>query len=413
METHWHFDSLTLAQCERLLLAAALRAPRFLCCLLLLLPPLTFAQGKCRSGNALKSARSGHTATLLQDGRVLVVGGRGSDATTELLSVELYEPKTNKWSAAAPLGLGRAGHTATLLDDGRVLVTGGTGQDATDGGHRYVALTSVELYDPKTNRWSAGPPMKDARNWHTATRLDDGRVLVVGGAREMRQHLSSTELFTPDAGSWASAAPLAEARCLHQAVNVPGGVLVVGGRSNKGDKDTGYGRPLGSTERYDAAAGTWSRAPELTEPRQYHAVVPQAEGHTLVVCGAAPTMLTNQTEWLGPQATEWKESAQNPPLGRAHHTATVLPSGDVLVIGGETSEAVDSDLVQRLDVKLERWCVAGELKASRKKHTATLLKNGKVLVVGGTSAGIPESTAELCEVTAGACTEPPGPTLGF
>jgi Kelch motif/Galactose oxidase, central domain len=378
-----------------------------------LLPLFGFAQGKCRSAGALEAARSGHTATLLQDGRVLVVGGRGSDATTELLSVELYQPKTNRWSAAASLSLGRAGHTATLLDDGRVLVTGGTGQDSTDGGHRYVALTSVELYDPRSNTWSAGAPMKDARNWHTATRLDDGRVLVAGGAREMRQHLRSAELFTPDAGTWAPAAPLAEARCLHQAVNVPGGVLVVGGRSNKGDRDTGYGGPLASVERYDAAANTWSAAPELTEPRQYHAVAQQAEGHTLVVCGAAPTLLTNQTEWLGPSATEWKEGAQNPPLGRAHHTATVLPSGDVLVIGGETSEAVDSDLAQRLDVKRERWCVAGQLKASRKKHTATLLKSGKVLVVGGTSAGIPEADAELCEVTAGACTEPPGPTLGF
>jgi N-acetylneuraminic acid mutarotase len=129
-----------------------------------LLPLFGFAQGKCRSAGALEAARSGHTATLLQDGRVLVVGGRGSDATTELLSVELYQPKTNRWSAAASLSLGRAGHTATLLDDGRVLVTGGTGQDSTDGGHRYVALTSVELYDPRSNTWSAGAPMKDARN---------------------------------------------------------------------------------------------------------------------------------------------------------------------------------------------------------------------------------------------------------
>jgi N-acetylneuraminic acid mutarotase len=124
-------------------------------------------------------------------------------------------------------------------------------------------------------------------------------------------------------------------------------------------------------------------------------------------------MLTNIAEWLGPGAAEWKQSANNPPLGRAHHTATVLASGDVVVIGGETSEAVDSALVQRLEVRQERWCVAGELRAPRKKHTATLLGSGKVLVVGGTSAGIPESTAELCEQSKGVCVEPPGPTLGF
>jgi hypothetical protein len=374
-----------------------------------------FAQGKCRPAGDLNAPRSAHTATLLQDGRVLVVGGRGSDATTELKSAELFDPKTSKWKAAAALAIGRAGHTATLLQDGRVLVTGGTGSDQQGGGSRYVALTSVELYDPKTNSWKSAAPMKDARNWHTATLLADGRVLVVGGAREMRQHLASAELYLPAEDAWKPAPPMAEARCLHLALAVEGGALVLGGRNNKTDKDTGYGKPIGTCERYDAARNTWSAAPEMTDARQYHAAVSLPDGRPFVIGGAAPTLLTNLTEWLGPQDTEWKQPEHSLTMGRAHHTATLLPSGEVLVIGGETPEAVDSALVQRFEPKAERWCVAGQLRASRKKHTATLLPSGKVLVVGGTSAGVPEPTAELCETVAksGSCTEPPGPTLGF
>src|SRR5207302_6361926 len=85
--------------------------------------------GKFRPAGALATARSGHTATLLQDGRVLVVGGRAFDGLTELSAVEIYEPKTNQWRKTAPLSAGRSGHTATLLKDGRVLVAGGTAHD--------------------------------------------------------------------------------------------------------------------------------------------------------------------------------------------------------------------------------------------------------------------------------------------
>lgn len=371
------------------------------------------AQGRFRAAGQLFEARVGHTATLLADGRVLVVGGRGADATVELHSAELYDPRASRWSRAGALAAGRAGHTATLLPDGRVLVTGGTGHDDADGGHRYVALASAELYEPRANRWRPAAPMGEARNWHSATLLADGRVLVAGGAREARQHLASAELYDPARDGWAPAAPLLEARCLHQVVAVDGGVLVVGGRSNKGDRDTGYGRPLASAERYEAAAGVWRAAPELSEEKQFHAAVALADGRVLVVAGAAPTMLTNLAEWLSPGGAGWTLAEASLSLGRAHHSASALPSGDVLVVGGETADEVDSDLAQRLDAKTARWCVAGKLQASRKKHTATVLPGGQVLVVGGTSAGLPERLAERWEPAKGACVEPPGPSLEF
>ena len=88
---------------------------------------------------SLNTARSGHTATLLSDGRVLVAGGYGIGGL--LASAELYDPATGNWSITGSLNTARSAHTATLLTDGRVLVVGGW-----DGGSNKLA--SAELYDP-------------------------------------------------------------------------------------------------------------------------------------------------------------------------------------------------------------------------------------------------------------------------
>lgn len=125
--------------------------------------------------------RAGHTATLLPDGRVLIVGGynwtwddEGSAIVTYLRSAEMYDPAIDEWSAAGSLWAARAQHTATLLLDGRVLVIGG--QDATE------THSSAEIYDPGTGVWRWVTRMNLARSRHSATCLPSGQVLVAGGA---------------------------------------------------------------------------------------------------------------------------------------------------------------------------------------------------------------------------------------
>ena len=122
----------------------------------------------------MSTPRRNHTATLLDDGRVLVTGGGFGVA-----SAELYDPGTNTWSAAPSMSVIRGVHTATLLSDGRVLVTGGdTGIDD--------HMESAQLYDPATNTWSAAPSLNRYRISHTATLLSDGAVLVTGGDVQRR-----------------------------------------------------------------------------------------------------------------------------------------------------------------------------------------------------------------------------------
>ena len=115
----------------------------------------------------LSEGRWGHTATLLEDGRVLVVGGQQTE-TPALATAEIYDPSSKAWSSAGVMAEAHGeGHTATLLKDGRVLVVGGS--------------STVEVYDPSAGTWSSTGGMAKGRLWQTATLLGDGRVLVAGG----------------------------------------------------------------------------------------------------------------------------------------------------------------------------------------------------------------------------------------
>jgi hypothetical protein len=115
---------------------------------------------------------------------VLVAGGRGGDATATLASTELFDPKTSVWLPGPPMTSPRAGHTGTLLDDGRVLVVGGTAP-ARDGTPRLEALDSAEVFDPKTKAWRAVGALADARNSMAEVRVVGSARQAVGSARQV------------------------------------------------------------------------------------------------------------------------------------------------------------------------------------------------------------------------------------
>lgn len=388
---------------------------RALAAVVVLLASLAGAQGRVARAGALAEPRLHHTATLLADGRVLVVGGRGADGLTTLASCELFEPKKMRWSRCASLGTARSHHAATRLLDGRVLVTGGTNHDASAGQNRFVALASAELYDPARDAWAPVAAMADARNGHTATLLLDGSVLVVGGAREQRVHLASVERYEPAKDAWRAEKPLAVPRWLHAAVRTSDGqVVVVGGRSNAGEGGKGPGVSIADVERFEPQAAAWTTLPSMSEPRQRTAVVAlPADGGVVVIGGQTATSSTNYAETWTPGLAEWEPFQNHLSMSLSGHTGTQLPSGDLVVTGGEPPNAVDTTRVQRWLAATKEWCLAGELRAGRKHHSATLLDDGRVLVVGGTSSGLPEPSAELWTSTKGRCVDPPGLQLGW
>ena len=124
--------------------------------------------------------RSHFAAVLLQNGKVLVMGGNNPAGYAGILTTaELYDPYTTKWTQTGPMEIGRSDFTATLLADGRVLVAGG-GDNTT------------EIYDPISGTFQMGPSMTEARVSQTATLLQDGRVLVAGGNTD-----TASEMYQP------------------------------------------------------------------------------------------------------------------------------------------------------------------------------------------------------------------------
>ena len=125
------------------------------------------------------------------------------------------------WVTTGRLGTTRQFHTATLLPSGKVLVAGGE--------HNGSSLSSAELYDPATGSWSRTGRLGTARSFHTATLLPSGKVLVAGGEGSSGS-LNSAELYDPATGSWSSTGRLDTARSSHTATLLPSGkVLVAGG----------------------------------------------------------------------------------------------------------------------------------------------------------------------------------------
>ena len=143
---------------------------------------------------ALKAARSSHTATVLKDGRVLVVGGFSPDG--ELDSAEIYHPSAGTWSTATPLDRPRTIHAAALLPDGQVLVAGG--QVGSSGSVLSSTLQSATLYDPAADTWRPAADMATPRTGHSATTLASGKVLIVGGLNPSGA-IADTELFSLEA----------------------------------------------------------------------------------------------------------------------------------------------------------------------------------------------------------------------
>jgi len=277
---------------------------------------------RVRAIRPMTAPRLDHTATPLADGRVLIVGGYDG---AYLASAELFDPETQQFTRTGSLSEGRSGHTATRLRDGRVLVVGGVG-------HGWSFLASAELYDPETERFEPAGSMAVPRESHTATLLDDGRVLVVGGHRGRRAAMevyASAEAYDPSRGAFVPAGSLATPRHKHDAIAFEGGrVLVIGG-ADRTDR-----RHYQTTEIYDPARGAFAAGPAMAS-RRYKirgTAVALPDGAVLVGAGA------RTVEVLDPARLRFRSATGEIGEGYAFATATALPGGDVVIVGGYDEE---------------------------------------------------------------------------
>jgi hypothetical protein len=229
-----------------------------------------------RTGSPQK-ARAGHTATLLADGHVVVVGGfrLGDGAPKTIRSAEVWDPVSGTFSPTDPLAEARYGHSATLLPDGRVLVVGGV--DAGDSGVEIRA--SAEAWDPAAGTFSPAGALPDGRVNHSATLLSDGRVLIVGGVGNGWAGLpASALLWDPATESFSPTGALESARSGHTATSLPdGSVLIVGGG--------GEGGVLRSAEIWDPTTIAFRPAGSLAKGRTDHTATLLVDGRVLIAGG--------------------------------------------------------------------------------------------------------------------------------
>jgi len=365
---------------------------------------------RSRLVDPLPRARSHHVAVRLRDGQVLVAGGQGAyhseyDDQEPLASALVFDPASASWRSVAPMAVARREPVAALLPDGRVLVAGGesgTPDEAPivevfapeEGAwrpysaprHRPSALEALpdgrvlalndpivgqlrtEILDPVTTRWSEMPLASTLNRIGGHVGLGELGVLVFS--------FLQVERFDGGLGRWAQAAPPPANMTSPTATLLPDGTVLFVGSVQ-----------AGRAYRYDPVADRWSAAGYSEHVHHGHASVLLADGRVLLTGGNLDGGLDGEadrvTELFDPGSGSWTASWPAP-LGRDQHTATVLPSGAILLVGGMRSAG--GGFTRRPAVvapDLTRWVATDPQPTEVIFHAATALEDGRVLVTGG------------------------------
>ena len=211
--------------------------------------------------------RSDHSAVLLNDGRVLVIGG--NDGPNWIKQSEIYDPLTDRWTLAAQLPVGRTRFTAVTLPDGSVLVAGGLMQPA-------PATDTTLLYDPATDSWSNGPRMQARRAIYAAVTLANRDILFIGGQEDGS---NSAERYDVRLHQFVYAGTLASPRMFGQAAALDDGTVVYAG--GIGIPARGFATTT-DVERWDPRTNEWTASAPLNVGRAGGAIVATAGGVYLI-----------------------------------------------------------------------------------------------------------------------------------
>ena len=339
--------------------------------------PSSTGSGSIVSGAEMMQPRSGHTATLLPDSRVLIAGGmrRNQDFYR---SAELFDPRTGRFFATGEMQIGRVGHVAVLLRSGKVLIAGGwVGHGVTD---------EAELYDPASGKFTAIGHMLTGRGRPEATLLRDGNVLITGGGANTDgpgSTITSAEIFDVATLKFRATGSMHFARIAHTATLLSDGrVLVVGGRGSEVNA---------SAEIYDPQTGAFSQTGHLIVARYKHTAGLLPDGRVLIAGGSDDRDwhgTLNSAEIYDPQRGTFSSTASlHDARFKLPDEAVRLRSGQLLIAGGNRQAELYDERTGKFAV------VGGDTGDSRHYMSETLLSDGRVLLAGG-YAYSPEATAQ-------------------
>jgi WD40 repeat protein len=331
------------------------------------------------SGSTLSDLRTGHTATLLPSGKVLIVGGYGDSLPTN--DAELFDPVTGTFAATGPINYPRNEPTATLLPNGTVLIAGGE--------FYGVEVAEAEIYDPASGTFNFNYNyMNTARTGHTATLLPNGTVLIAGGITNYGNDLvQNAEIYDPGYGGFSTIGGLNYPRWDSTATLLPNGtVLIAGGTTFNGMVVT----TLLTAEVYDPGSYSFTPTGSLNTGRERPTATLLANGAVLIAGGwdrgpNPPNIHTfySSAELYSPSGGTFTQTTGSMSAGRTLHTATLLPNGKVLISGGYTDGSGALSGSELYDPTSQTFSSAGSMNHARMSHTATLLADGKVFISGG------------------------------
>ncbi len=317
-----------------------------------------------------EEARFDHSATLLNDGRILLAGGMQANGVV-LASAEVYEPVQSAFNGVAPMAAKRVGAVSALLPDGRVLIAGGW-----DG---ITNLATAELFDPATNRFTATESMLKPRDHAEALTLKDGNVLICGGNRVPDgEPMIDAEIYDSKSGHFIPVGSMQVPRSYFKAVLlIDGRALVAGGYSSGG-------RILQSAEIYDPLSNQFHVVGSMAHARYKLSGVALRDGRALIVGGSDQYPAGSRydtTELFDPRSERFSTGpTMSQKRYKIHSSVVMLPNGNVLVAGGspqpEVYEASTNDF---------RLIPSPTLRGFQ-FSSATLLKTGEVLIAGGYGA---------------------------
>lgn len=402
-------------------------------------PRFEYAQGAWQPVEGLSTPRWGHTATMLADGRIMVAGGCtdyvvGAQLGCEQVtgSVEVFDLDDSAWSPGPGLAScnddlsceARTFHSASLLEDGRVLLVGGCVDAAVEnpclglyGQSNAVSTASSQVLEPgsggQEGTWTVGPALKQdgsevPSRFHRAVRLDTGELLLVGATEKVEP---LAVVFVPgaggDQGSWQDAARPPGGEGIyrdHPVVKLGDGRVIVVRVEGPGENGGGiYEREAG----WEALAGapvvrtSLREAAELGDGR---VLVPGGSDTNITGGDGGGTVQTGPTVRdvfaYDPVGRSWSAVASMVDR-RLGHTVTALPDGRILVAGGYYH--MHSDAAHRgaelYDPQADEWVSAGKMGVARRSHEAVVVSSdpegfgadpavcgnlcGRVLVVGG------------------------------
>lgn len=322
---------------------------------------------------ALATSRIFHTASLLSDGSVLIVGGESDPglgpSTREpvLSSVERY--KDGRLEEVNSLRVARARHTATTLVDGSVLVAGGFDNEG-------KAIADAELWDVARRVWRAISPMQTPRHSHSSTLLSDGRVMIAGGVGADGETIGSVEIWDPARNAWSAGDPMLLAmKELTTTRLANGDVLAVG--TSVVDETSVLNTMLWEkqTKRWRIAGTRQTLNMQAWLPQPF-TLVPYPDGSAHVF---APRSIFHWTPGQAP--------VSHPIYGkRLFHTTTLMADGRILLAGGQAggwSSKESVDWVEVFDPASAKFFPIERMNQPRAHHSALALADGRVVVADG------------------------------